>query len=258
MRLVLCHCARRGLLDLTRLRQLRAALLAAGHDVLDVADLCAVAARGDSALTTALTAEDVVLGGCHVRALRELVRRLLGHCPPGLRAVDLREPDEAAILAALGPSAATAAAAAEPVLAPAEDAWYPLIDAERCTNCDSCHAFCLFGVYARAADGAVCVQAPLNCKTDCPACARICPANAIIFPKSTDPAINGAVRTAAQLQGARLRLNPQEVFGGDLRAKLAARRAAAATATPLFRPGVFAAPSAAPEAAERTTGGQGQ
>jgi len=255
MTLVLCHCVHRRLLDLPRLRQVRAAVLAQGGDVVDVGDLCAAAAHGAGPLVAPLTEAGVALCGCHVRALQALARRLLGHCPSSLRAIDLRESDDAAVLAALGLSAFAVALPAEPVLLPTEDAWYPLIDADRCTNCGSCQAFCLFGVYAREAGGAVRVGAPLNCKTDCPACARICPANAIIFPKSTDPAIDGALRTPEQLQGARLRLDPKEVFGGDLRAKLAARRAAAAV--PLFRPGVFAAPTADP-ATEPDAGGSVQ
>lgn len=258
MTLVLCHCASRRLLDATRLRQVRAAVLAQGGETIDVGDLCALAAHGDAGLATVLAAEGVVLGGCHVRALRALVRRLLGHDSPSLRALDLREADDAGILAGLGGSGFPASLPAAPALSPAEDAWYPLIDAERCTDCGSCHAFCLFGVYAREPAGAVRVQAPLSCKTDCPACARICPANAIIFPKCPDPAINGAIRTPEQLQGARLRLDPKEVLGGDLRAKLAARRALAAAAPPpLFRPGVFAEPP--PDApAEPLSGGPGR
>jgi NAD-dependent dihydropyrimidine dehydrogenase PreA subunit len=252
MTLVLCHCVSRRLLDLPRLGRVRAAVLAQGGEVVDVGDLCAVAARGEGALAATLTSGGVVVCGCHVRALRALAQRLLGHLPATLQTVDLRESDDASLLAALGLPAFPADPPTEPAPASAEDAWYPLIDADRCTHCGACHAFCLFGVYAREASGAVRVQSPLNCKTDCPACARICPANAIIFPKSTDPAINGALRTAEQLQGARLRLSPQEVFGGDLRAKLAARRAAAAP--PLFRPGVFAAPAVDP-ATEPNAGG---
>lgn len=256
MTLVLCHCVTRCRLDAVRLQQVRAAVLAQGGEVVDVGDLCAVAARGDDALAATLAAAGTVLCGCHVRALQALVQRLLGHCQASLRAVDLRETDDARLLAALGLPAFPAALPAVPALPPAADAWYPLIDAERCTDCDACHAFCLFGVYARDAGGALRVQAPLNCKTDCPACARICPANAIIFPKCPDPAINGAVRTAEQLQGARVRLDPKEVFGGDLRAKLAARRAAVA-GPPLFRAGVFSAPPADP-GGERDAGGPGR
>ena len=60
--------------------------------------------------------------------------------------------------------------------------WYPIIDKERCTNCGQCANFCLFGVY-EIKDGAVQVVNPKGCKNNCPACARICPQTAIIFPK---------------------------------------------------------------------------
>jgi ferredoxin len=61
-------------------------------------------------------------------------------------------------------------------------AWYPIIDDERCTNCGQCANFCLFGVYENT-EGKVKVINPKGCKNNCPACARICPQTAIIFPK---------------------------------------------------------------------------
>jgi len=61
-------------------------------------------------------------------------------------------------------------------------AWYPVIDYERCTACGQCAEFCLFGVYEKAAER-VSVINPEGCKNQCPACARICPSTAIIFPK---------------------------------------------------------------------------
>ncbi|MCL1856827.1 MAG: 4Fe-4S binding protein [Kiritimatiellaeota bacterium] len=69
-------------------------------------------------------------------------------------------------------------------------AWYPVIDRELCTHCGKCVEFCLFSVYAKR-DGKVSVIAPKNCKNNCPACARVCPASAILFPKHPDPAVNG-------------------------------------------------------------------
>jgi len=60
--------------------------------------------------------------------------------------------------------------------------WYPIIDYTRCTSCGQCADFCLFGVYDKS-DGKINVVNPEGCKINCPACARICPQTAIIFPK---------------------------------------------------------------------------
>ena len=70
--------------------------------------------------------------------------------------------------------------------------WFPVIDGTRCVNCGKCADFCMFGVY-ETIDGHFRVVHPAACKTDCPACARICPANAIIFPKSREGRLNGAL-----------------------------------------------------------------
>jgi NAD-dependent dihydropyrimidine dehydrogenase PreA subunit len=247
MTLVLCHCVHRRLPDRPALERLRAAVRAGGGQVLDVGDLCAAAALAEGQVRAALAGPGTIVAGCHGRALRALVLRLLGDERPGLRFLDLREagaPDPLAELGLVEAPAGEAPPAAVPAVAP--DAWYPLIDAERCTNCGVCRDFCLFGVYAREAGGAVSVRQPLNCKLDCPACARVCPENAIVFPKCADPAINGAQCSAEQLRGARIRLSPDEVFGGDLKARLAARRASAGR--PLLRAGVFGPPPEAPPA----------
>jgi NAD-dependent dihydropyrimidine dehydrogenase PreA subunit len=71
-------------------------------------------------------------------------------------------------------------------------AWFPVLDRQRCTDCKQCLNFCLFDVYAVDDAGHVQVRNPQNCKNDCPACARVCPEAAIIFPKYPDAPINGA------------------------------------------------------------------
>ena len=69
--------------------------------------------------------------------------------------------------------------------------WFPVIDYDRCTNCKQCLSFCPFGVYSLDEDDNVAVTEPENCKNNCPACARVCPSLAIMFPKFGDRPING-------------------------------------------------------------------
>ncbi len=70
--------------------------------------------------------------------------------------------------------------------------WYPVIDFSRCTNCMECIDFCLFGVYGVDAADTILVEQPDNCRKGCPACSRVCPENAIIFPQHKTPMIAGA------------------------------------------------------------------
>lgn len=83
--------------------------------------------------------------------------------------------------------------------------WYPVIDRERCTSCGHCLQFCLFGVY-EGVGGEVVVASPDRCKDGCPACSRICPRGAIIFPLSDDPQIAGAPGTLMQPDAAARRM----------------------------------------------------
>ncbi|MBE0535851.1 MAG: ferredoxin family protein [Phycisphaerae bacterium] len=69
--------------------------------------------------------------------------------------------------------------------------WFPVIDYDRCVDCKQCLNFCLFGVYGLSDEGRVEVVNPQGCKTNCPACARVCPERAIIFPKYEKSPING-------------------------------------------------------------------
>ncbi len=71
--------------------------------------------------------------------------------------------------------------------------WFPVIDYNRCTNCMQCLSFCLFDVYGVDTGGKIKVQKSHNCKTDCPACSRVCPEVAILFPKYKAGPINGDV-----------------------------------------------------------------
>lgn len=88
--------------------------------------------------------------------------------------------------------------------------WYPVIDYTRCTNCMECIDFCLFGVYGVDALDRILVEEQDNCKKGCPACSRVCPENAIIFPQHKSPAIAGA---DGEVGGIKIDLS--KLFGGD-------------------------------------------
>ncbi|GAB5405423.1 MAG: ferredoxin family protein [Aureliella sp.] len=86
--------------------------------------------------------------------------------------------------------------------------WYPVIDFSRCTNCMECIDFCLFGVYGVDTVETILVEQPDNCRKGCPACSRVCPQNAIIFPQHKSPAIAGA-----PVEGGGLKIDLSKLFG---------------------------------------------
>jgi NAD-dependent dihydropyrimidine dehydrogenase PreA subunit len=86
--------------------------------------------------------------------------------------------------------------------------WYPVIDYSRCTNCMECIDFCLFGVYGVDKAETILVEQPDNCRKGCPACSRVCPENAIIFPQHKTPTIAGA-----SLVGESLKIDLSKLFG---------------------------------------------
>jgi NAD-dependent dihydropyrimidine dehydrogenase PreA subunit len=106
----------------------------------------------------------------------------------------------------------------EALLAPAGRRWYPVIDYRRCTNCLECLDFCLFGVYGVDSLERILVENQDQCKKGCPACSRVCPQQAIIFPEYKSPAIAGADTGAV----GGLKIDLSKLFGGDLGDALAA------------------------------------
>jgi Pyruvate/2-oxoacid:ferredoxin oxidoreductase delta subunit len=88
--------------------------------------------------------------------------------------------------------------------------WYPVIDYSRCTNCMECLDFCLFGVYGVDKLDRLIVENQDNCKRGCPACSRVCPEHAIMFPDYKTPAIAGA--PVGNISG--LKIDLSKLFGG--------------------------------------------
>jgi NAD-dependent dihydropyrimidine dehydrogenase PreA subunit len=107
---------------------------------------------------------------------------------------------------------ALAAFTPEALLAAAGRRWYPVIDYSRCTNCLECLDFCLFGVYGVDSLERIVTENQDQCKKGCPACSRVCPQQAIIFPEYKSAAIAGADTGAV----GGLKIDLSKLFGGDV------------------------------------------
>jgi Pyruvate/2-oxoacid:ferredoxin oxidoreductase delta subunit len=94
--------------------------------------------------------------------------------------------------------------------------WFPVIDYDRCTNCMQCLSFCLFGVYGVDEAQKIQVQNNDNCKTNCPACSRVCPEAAIMFPKYKAGPINGDVVSDTDLNREKMKIDISALLGGDV------------------------------------------
>ena len=102
--------------------------------------------------------------------------------------------------------------------------WFPVIDFDRCTNCMQCLTFCLFDVYGVDQKQQITVQNQDNCKTDCPACSRVCPEVAILFPKYGKGPINGDVVRKEDVQREAMKVDISTLLGGDLYGSLRSRQ----------------------------------
>jgi Pyruvate/2-oxoacid:ferredoxin oxidoreductase delta subunit len=105
--------------------------------------------------------------------------------------------------------------------------WFPVIDYDRCTNCMQCLSFCLFGVYGVDEQQKIQAQNHDNCKTNCPACSRVCPEAAIMFPKYKAGPINGDVVRDTDLGKEKMKVDISALLGGDVYSALRQRSDAA-------------------------------
>jgi NAD-dependent dihydropyrimidine dehydrogenase PreA subunit len=105
--------------------------------------------------------------------------------------------------------------------------WFPVIDYSRCTNCMQCLSFCLFDVYGVSAEGKIQVRNQSNCKTDCPACSRVCPEVAILFPKYRHGPIHGGEIDPQDLRREAMKVDISALLGGDIYQALRDRSARA-------------------------------
>ena len=233
MNILLCTCEHFHAVSDQTVAAARSALQAVDGTVEEVGDLCGLAARQDGRLARVASSGPLAVVACYPRAVRWMFAAA-GAPLDDERTVlfNMHTQGPEAVAAALsapasGPAAPDdAPAAAAPVIeardiAPDWKPWFPVLDYDRCTDCGQCMSFCLFGVYDVDADGRVVVARPDKCKTNCPACARICPQAAIMFPKHAQAPINGD-EPDPDADGV-ARVDMAEALGPNLYATLRAR-----------------------------------
>jgi NAD-dependent dihydropyrimidine dehydrogenase PreA subunit len=125
-----------------------------------------------------------------ISTYRDQIQRLAGETTNTADVRD-RPPTEALPVANRKAADRDSVSIASPSTGPNRRRWYPVIDFDRCTNCMECIDFCLFGVYGIDHNDIILVEQPDNCRQGCPACSRVCPDQAIMFPLHQSPAISG-------------------------------------------------------------------
>lgn len=227
---VFCNCSYSDIISDTVKTEVCIGLKDSGMDCLFIDDLCGAAALKNNSLDTIREYDKVSIVACFPRAAKWLLHAA-GISLEGkdVQYFNMRNSDSKTILSAIlgdEPSDNN-----DPVHDNIEKAaneewlpWFPVIDYDRCSRCAQCFNFCLFGVYERNSDGTIRVVAPANCKTFCPACARICPEAAIMFPKISEEPINGSEISDEQSLKSQIKINVNEILGDDVYAALAERR----------------------------------
>jgi Pyruvate/2-oxoacid:ferredoxin oxidoreductase delta subunit len=212
------------------------ALTDSGTEFEMVDDLCELSARRDPAMARMVSGGPVKIAACFPRAVKWLFHAAGTPLPEdraeivNLRAVNSEESVAALVNRTVTPNVPAGKAVREDGPKPALKSetgawkpWFPVIDYDRCTNCMQCLSFCLFGVYGVDDEKRIQVQNQDNCKTNCPACSRVCPEAAIMFPKYKAGPINGDAVSDSDLNREKMKIDISALLGGDVYAMLRTR-----------------------------------
>jgi NAD-dependent dihydropyrimidine dehydrogenase PreA subunit len=234
-RVLYCHCANAKVVPTATKTAVLEGLNGAQIEFEAVPDLCEMAARGDTRLRDLASSPELTVAACYPRAVKWLFASAGAPLPETTTKVwNMRvETPEAVVEGVLNANPRRADPERvgrrdwpTPSTPPSQPAtlgptsgwkpWFPVIDYSRCTNCMQCLSFCLFDVYGVSADQKIQVQNQSNCKTECPACSRVCPEVAIMFPKYRHGPINGEEIKSDDVRREAMKVDISALLGGDV------------------------------------------
>jgi len=223
--ILFCECRHYDIFPENIKADILTALKEADIEFEKVDDLCGLSARRDPILHRWAKTDTLKVAACYRRTIKWLF--YAAGVPLEDSAVEVfnmrTDNAQKVISSLLDRDPATGSQTdVKPAIADEWVPWFPVIDYDRCENCKQCLNFCLFGVYELSADQQVRVAKPENCKTNCPACARMCPQSAIIFPKYTDDPINGAEVDQTQVDG-KAKIDVTAILEGNIHQALRRR-----------------------------------
>ncbi len=231
-KVVFCQCAYTRILPKNVKHQVLTALKKSETPFEEVEDLCRLAAHRDPALKELVDADTVKIAACYPRAVKWIFHSADVDLDENkTQILNMREQDsETVVQGLLDNESVTVEQVEGPASEKPEDPWkpwFPVIDFDRCTNCMQCLSFCLFDVYGVSEQQKIQVKNPTKCKTDCPACSRVCPEAAILFPKYRAAPINGAEVSEEDLRREKMQVDISSLLGGNIYEMLRDRTAKA-------------------------------
>lgn len=220
-----CQCAGNEVLNSKDREKISDFLTEAGLEFIEVADFCEQVAARSPLVAELKKVPSLTVVACYPRALKWLFSAAgIDIENKKITYFNLREQNAETVIKELKKQDHQTKGKGRKI--PKEKdyfSWYPVIDYDRCTHCGQCLDFCLFGVYERNEDKKIKVVKPGKCKDKCPACARICPQVAIMFPKLAEKPINGAEGDHDE-NNPNVKVSVNDLLGDDVYSALKARQ----------------------------------